>query len=332
MNRATQTMIALLAAAALMTTVALGEGPATGTTLPQFERAVLLEATSETSANVSVGDLNGDGSPDIVLAKGRHWPLLSRLLLNDGHGRFPVAHSLGDTALRSYSAKLADIDGDKDLDIVLSNDRPDSKLVYLNDGKGHFEIGSEYGLPNWPTRNVEVADLNGDALADIVVANRGAGKSGANFVCLNRGRGRFDANCIAFSHEPATTIAAADFNRDGAVDLAVPFRDGGQSYVYLNDGHAGFQRRLAFGPPDAHFRVAAATDIDGDGRVDIIATDQKRGVFVFIASAAGFSAAARSERLEQRRKSRRGRRICWRTLDCLFQRWIRTLVHACVVR
>jgi hypothetical protein len=48
---------------------------------------LLLEEKGETSAGVNVGDLNGDGLPDIVLGKGRHWPLYSRVLLNDGKGR-----------------------------------------------------------------------------------------------------------------------------------------------------------------------------------------------------------------------------------------------------
>ena len=40
-----------------------------------FDEATLLETVSETTANASLGDLNGDGHLDIVLAKGRHWPL-----------------------------------------------------------------------------------------------------------------------------------------------------------------------------------------------------------------------------------------------------------------
>jgi hypothetical protein len=63
---------------------------------------MLLETTSETSANVSIGDLNGDGWLDIVLTKGRHWPLVDRVLISDGRGRF-VAHDLGKASDRLYS-------------------------------------------------------------------------------------------------------------------------------------------------------------------------------------------------------------------------------------
>jgi Xaa-Pro aminopeptidase len=261
--------------------------------LPAFTRELLLETTSETSANVSIGDLNGDGIPDLVLAKGRHWPLLDRVLINDGHGRFPAAHNLGEVADKSYSASLVDLDGDGDLDVIVSNDTPDPKRVYTNDGKGHFRQASTFGDPAWPTRNATVADVNNDRLPDIVVANRGGtdGKT-ANFICVNRGGGQFGADCTAFSHESATTITAADVNRDGSVDLIVPHRDGGQSYVYLNDGKGGFARRVPFGAGDATIRVSEAADFNGDGLVDIVAIDERLGAFIYFGERdARFSAA-----------------------------------------
>lgn len=249
---------------------------------PRFDRVLLLETTSDTSANVSIGDLNADGNLDILLVKGRHWPLKSRVLLGDGRGHFPVAYNLGETAYRSYSGSLVDIDGDGDLDVVLSNDTPDPKVIYLNDGKGHFQLGSTYGRSEWETRNASVADLNGDGQSDIIVANRTA-KNPANYICLNKGKGRFDADCIAFSHESATTITAADFNHDGLIDFAVPHRDGGQSYVYLASAKAAYSnlRRAPFGSPDAAIRIAKATDLDGDGLLDIVAIDELRGVFIY---------------------------------------------------
>lgn len=249
---------------------------------PRFDRVLLLETTSETSANVAIGDLNGDGKLDILLVKGRHWPLKSRVLLGDGRGHFSTAYNLGDSPYRSYSGRLVDVDGDGDLDVVLSNDTPDLKLIYMNDGKGHFNAGSTFGRPEWETRNASVVDLNGDARPDIIVANR-TDKDPANYICLNNGKGGFDSACISFSHESATTITPADFNNDRLIDLAVPNRDGGQSYVYLGGARASYSnlRRVPFGPADAAIRMAEAADLNGDGLLDIVAIDEKRGVAIY---------------------------------------------------
>lgn len=253
--------------------------------LPNFSRVLFLEQTSETSANVSIGDLNGDGFPDLVLAKGRHWPLIDRVLLNDGHGRFPIARNLGEVADRSYSVTLADIDRDGDLDVVVGNDEPDPKRVYANDGKGKFSLLSTFGRPDWPTRLATVADINRDGLPDILVANRASdGKGrGPNYVCFNKGKGQFDADCFAFSHESATTITPADMNGDGVVDLIVPNRDGGQSYVYINDGRGAFPKRIPFGPNDVEIRMRAsqAADLNRDGLMDIVVIDERRGALIY---------------------------------------------------
>src|SRR5690349_13671216 len=146
--------------AVILLALASGSGPAPK--IPSFDRAVALEDKAETTANASLGDLDGDGRLDIILAKGRHWPLVDLVLINDGKGHFNRRHNLGDKADRTYTAALADLDGDGRLDVVVGNDAPDEKLIYFGDGKGHFRLASRFGDARWPTRNVTVVDLNHD--------------------------------------------------------------------------------------------------------------------------------------------------------------------------
>lgn len=255
---------------------------ASAATVPTFDRVLVLDDGKTPAANVSIGDLDGDGALDLVLVRGRHWPGKSRVFLGDGRGRFPRAHDLAKQGYRSYSGRLADLDGDGDLDVVLSNDTPDPKVTFLNDGKGRFAPGSPYGRGAWDSRNATVADLDGDGRPDIAVANR-TDAAPVQYACLNRGRGRFDDDCIAVARGSATSLGAADFDRDGRADLVVPARDGGQGFVYLNGGKAEFSdaRRIPFGPADATMRMAEAADMDGDGRLDIVAIDERRGPAVY---------------------------------------------------
>ncbi|HLK27867.1 MAG TPA: VCBS repeat-containing protein, partial [Puia sp.] len=250
---------------------------------PNFDHSLPLETNSDTTANVSFGDFDGDGHLDILLVKGRHWPIVDRVLLGDGRGGIKKAYNLGTVADRSYTGGVADFNADGFLDIAVSNDAPDKKLIYLNDGKGNFKIGSEFGIPEWPTRNLSIADINRDGLPDVILANRGNVGQTSNYVCLNKGKGQFNADCIAFAHYPATTIVPADINKDGFVDLVVPYRDSGQSYVYLGNSDATFSdnHRIPFGSPNATIRVAAVADFNGDGFPDIVATDENKGVNIY---------------------------------------------------
>ncbi len=251
--------------------------------IPRFDHSLLLETTPDTTANISFGDFDGDGHLDILLVKGRHWPMIDRVLLGDGSGAIRKAYNLGEIADRSYTGGVADFNGDGFPDIAVSNDAPDRKLIYFNDGKGNFKIGSEFGLPEWPTRNISIADINGDGLPDIILANRGDSGSTSNYVCLNKGKGQFSAECIPFAPYPATTIFPADINKDGFIDLVVPYRDRGLSYVYPGSSNADFpdSRRIPFGPPDATIRVAAVADLNGDGIPDIVTIDENKGVNIY---------------------------------------------------
>jgi FG-GAP-like repeat/FG-GAP repeat len=244
--------------------------------LRSFE-IVPLETVSETSANASIGDLNGDGHLDIVLAKGRHWAVPSRIFFGDGKGHFTPGPALPSKATKTYSASLADMTNSGHLDMVLSNDEPEPKLVLLNDGKGNFTVGGTYGDPKWSTRNAAVGDLNGDGYPDIAVANRGM----TSYVCMNDGKLHFD--CRALPDSPsAATVAIADIDGDDANDVIYACRDKCQGAVYFNDGKGNFTRKESWGPPKSSTRAVAVADFNGDGHLDIAACHEKLGCFVYL--------------------------------------------------
>jgi len=261
-----------------------------------FSQTVVLEAEPLLSANAEMADFDGDGNLDVALAVGRHWPGKNRILFGDGMGMFTRVDSLGQPADRTYSISAVDMDGDGDEDLVISNDRPDANYILFNDGSGHFGHRLDFGDPDWPTRNSTIADVNDDGRPDILVANRSSDPrteslepgslslGGDNYICLNLpGNDLPLIDCRSFPSGSATTIGAADMNGDGSVDLIVPYRDGGQSHVFLNDGRGAFDEYIPFGPSDAVFRAALAVDINRDGLLDLVAiSDMARSTTYFL--------------------------------------------------
>ncbi len=247
---------------------------------------VPIVSGTETATGANLGDLDGDGDLDIVLAKGFHSPLVNIVLMNNGKGLFEQ-RDLSDIADRSFSAALGDLDGDGDLDIVVGNEDPDRKLVYFNDGKAQFTLAGSFGEADWNTRIVTLSDLEGDGRPDVVMANRdGRNKPGAVYACLNNGRGHFPS-CRLLWQGSSVQVAAGDLTGNGAPDLVIPHADGGQSYLLMNDGQGRFDQRRPFGPTKVSARAVALGDLDGDGQLDIITGNWGAGAFLFLNRGAG---------------------------------------------
>lgn len=218
---------------------------------------------AERSASVRIGDLDGDGDLDVVVANGRHWPEQNFIFFNQGRARFNLARPLGRDLDTSYATELADIDNDGDLDIVVGNDRAPN-TVFLNDGTGRFEISCAFGRPA-SIRSLTLADIDGDGDIDILANARGS----QNLIHLNDGMGRFLSSRPFGSADDSTiAVAVGDLDNDGHLDLVLANRDAQQNVVLINDGHAQFSRRIPFGTGRDETRAVAVADLDGDGNLD----------------------------------------------------------------
>jgi hypothetical protein len=220
------------------------------------------------SMDAAVGDLDGDGDPDILIAH-EHRPNI--LLLNDGDGRFSDASDrIPSAELDSEDVGIADFDGDGDLDAVVVTEDDRANELYLNRGDGTFRDASDR-LPVTGTSNaVVVRDLTGDGAPDILIGN-----NGQNVFLENDGDGRFrDATGERLPRllDVTQDLELGDADGDGDPDLLVGNED--RNRLLINDGSGSFEDqssdRLVYRDGAEETREADFGDVDGDGDLDVL--------------------------------------------------------------
>jgi hypothetical protein len=198
--------------------------------------------------NVAVGDVNGDGVPDVVVTP--------------GPGGGPHVKVL---------------DGSK-LGLVLDNGEisPEAELASFFAYSPAFTGGVK----------VTVADVDGDGKADIITGTGPGG--GAHVKVISGARlglgslldgevnpGALLASFFAYdsSFRGGVNVAAGDVNGDGRADIITASGAGGGSHVKVFDGLGGLPLLRSFFAYGASFTGGvniAAGDVNGDGLADII--------------------------------------------------------------
>ena len=150
------------------------------------ETATRLPTLDFRTRAVAIGDLDGDGDPDLVT--GNSSDQQNRIYINDGSGVFTDET---DTRLPTFldttsDAELFDADLDGDLDVIFANASlvfqgpgipptpgPTPNALYINDGNGVFTTADDSFLPPsvQTTFGIGIADLNGDGFEDIFISN-----------------------------------------------------------------------------------------------------------------------------------------------------------------
>ncbi len=219
--------------------------------------------TSPETFQAGLGDLDGDGDLDMVLANPMHNP--AQVWLNDDHGGFvDTGQQLTEFG---HGVALADFDADGDLDAFITCHQSSlTSLVYLNDGTGMFS-GSDQAFDDarWSGVEVHLLDLNGDGHLDVHVAYY-SDAGVPDHIYLNDGQAVFSDSGLLLDED---TLAWGDLDGDGDVDYFG--KNWGEGYVVeLNDGQGGFTAGWQMADTQVTLGGIGLADFDGDGDLDAL--------------------------------------------------------------
>ena len=174
---------------------------------------------------------------------------------------------LGTESNKSASVRAGDLDGDKDLDIVVANGRhwPQQNFALFNQGKSRFTVVQPIQSGRATSYACELADLDGDGDLDIATGNDNAPCQ----IFLNDGSGQFTLKGTLGDTSSVRSLKIADIDQDGDSDILITCR-GQSNWIYVNDGRAGFESGIEFGTASDSTIDVDVADVDGDGNNDLV--------------------------------------------------------------
>jgi FG-GAP-like repeat len=253
--------------------------------------------------SVVVTDVNGDGRPDVITANASSDDV--SVLLGGGNGSFEPERRFS-SGPRPVSLAVTDLNGDGRQDLVTANQAGNDVAVFLGNGDGSFQSGRSFMVGLGPNA-VVLADVDGDGRLDALTANS---DSNDVSVLLGNGDGSFQSQILVEAGSPINvpgpplfsneqdhlfqdplnqpiedprrdqeppvlgprTVAVADLNEDGRLDLVTVNGDSKDVSVLLGRGDGSFEpeRRFAAGVRVTSARVA---DLNGDQFLDLATDD-----------------------------------------------------------
>ncbi|MGY3088380.1 hypothetical protein ACVWYF_001413 [Hymenobacter sp. UYAg731] len=239
-------------------------GQATGGFAPV---SIYSAGSNKMPGAVALGDVNGDGRPDIVTTNSYNNEM--GVLLAQASGGFAPVSAYATGAGGSAGVALGDVNGDGQLDIVTA--KTNAAGVLLGQAGGTFALITTYSFgpgANSSPNDVALGDLNSDGRLDIVFVDP---NNASTSVLLGQASGGFGfASTYSTNGNTPIGVALGDVTGDGRLDIVTA---NGAGSVSVLPGLAGgtFAAAVVFaiGPNTTPSDVALG-DLNGDGRLDIV--------------------------------------------------------------
>lgn len=241
------------------------------------EETIFRNATSDNlpnslegeSIHIKAADINGDESPDIIIAISLE---RNKVLRNNGNGTFTddsTTQVPGNQRLNSRSVVIADFNTDTYPDLFFLNSSNQTNELYLNSSTATFsDLSNRIPI----TGNFTVAksiDLEENQIPDLII-----GSNGQNRVLINNGNAFFADQSnqrLPQILDNTSDLALGDLTGDGAKDIVVANQ--GDNAILINNGSDSFADESGDRLPDTdnleETQNVLVADIDGDDDLDI---------------------------------------------------------------
>jgi len=262
----------------------------------RFANPVAYDSGGLGADSVAIGDLNGDGIQDLVVANGQQNGNGDfgevAVLLGNGNGTFQSAVTYSTGAYGATSVAVGDVNGDGIPDLVVGNDCLDLQgeicagsigavSVLLGNGDGTFQPAATYAIEYGGASSVALADLRGTGILDLVVTDLiqdGQNYESSAGVLLGNGDGTFQpAVNYNSGGDGSSSVAVGDFNGDGIPDIVVTnscqsesCQSDGTVGVMLGNGDGTFQPVVTYDSGSLRSDWVATADLTGNGIVDLV--------------------------------------------------------------